>query len=190
LNRDSDRTAASEILAMAPRSTEQRRRDTLEKFRTEEDCWVASANGSGRTHLIPLSFYWDGARLIVATPNGSRTARNLRRAGVARMALGPTRDVVIVSGPLEFISDDAVDPALGEAHAQKTGFDPRTSDGAYVYICLTPERILAWRTAAELEGARSCATGAGSPDFVRTSRRLGPGRPEFEQRRRGRRNSS
>jgi len=137
---------------MEPRTVQERKRDVLEKLRAEEDCWVASADAGGRTHLIPLSFYWDGVRLIVATPAGSRTARNLRRAGVAQVGLGPTRDVVIVSGSLEFLPERAVDEGFAQAHARKAVFDPRRSEGEYVYICLTPERVQAWRTEPELAG--------------------------------------
>jgi hypothetical protein len=53
--------------------------------------------------LVPLSCHWDDSTLTIATPRASRTARNLVRAGWARVALGPTRDVVIIEGPVEAI---------------------------------------------------------------------------------------
>ena len=37
------------------------------------DLWVASAGATGEAYLIPLSFYWDGAGLTIATPGRSRT---------------------------------------------------------------------------------------------------------------------
>jgi hypothetical protein len=74
----------------APRSTAQRRLDTLEKLRSAVDLWAPSADESGRAYLVPLSYHWDGAALTVATPRSSRTARNLIRTGRARVALGPT----------------------------------------------------------------------------------------------------
>ncbi len=82
----------------APRSRAQRKADTLERLRTEVDCWVASADEMGNAHLVPLSHYWDGAALVVATPRSSPTATNLLRAGVARIGVGATRDVVLVDG--------------------------------------------------------------------------------------------
>ena len=42
-------------------------------LRTEVDCWVASADEMGNAHLVPLSHYWDGAALVLATP--TETAR-------------------------------------------------------------------------------------------------------------------
>ncbi len=137
-----------------PRSTARRKADVLEQLRmvtgTEKDIWVASASASGEAYLIPVSFHWDGARLTIATPKRSRTARNLQRAGVARMALEPTRDVVIIEGTLEFIKTDA-DDELAAAHTAAAGFDARRS-GKNVYIRLTPQEIQAWRTTDELAG--------------------------------------
>jgi hypothetical protein len=137
---------------MTPRNTEQRTDDVRQKLRDEVDCWVASASGAGDAYLIPLSFYWDGARLILATPTNSRTARNLRRAGEARLAVGATRDVVIVEGATGFIARDLIDDALATAHAQKTAFDPRQIAEEYVYIAVAPHTIQAWREANELAG--------------------------------------
>jgi hypothetical protein len=133
------------------RSKAQRRSDVLEKLRTDVDLWVASADEAGRAYLVPLSYYWDGSTLTMATPRASRTAVNLIRAGWARVALGSTRDVVIIEGPVEAIPI-GTDTRLEDAHAQATGFDPRTLSDEYVYLRITPQEIQAWREANELEG--------------------------------------
>jgi hypothetical protein len=132
------------------RTRSQRRVDTLAKLNREVDLWVASADEAGAAHLVPLSYYWDGAALTIATPRASRTATNLVRAAWARVALGPTRDVVIVEGPVQAIPIGA-DTTLESAHAQATGFDPRTLAEEYVYLRVTPHNIQAWREANELE---------------------------------------
>src|SRR4029079_9394159 len=75
----------------AIRTLRQRQEDTRALLRSAVDAWVASADAQGVAYLVPLSYYWDGAQLVIATPEASRTARNLRRAGVARVALGPPR---------------------------------------------------------------------------------------------------
>jgi hypothetical protein len=133
------------------RSRAQRRIDVLAKLRTDVDLWVASADESGGAYLVPLSYYWDDSALTIATPRASRTARNLVRAGWARVALGTTRDVVIIEGPVEAIPI-GTDTRLEDAHAQATGFDPRTLAEVYVYLRITPHTIQAWREANELEG--------------------------------------
>jgi Pyridoxamine 5'-phosphate oxidase len=133
------------------RSPEERKRDTLALLEREVDVWVASASADGEAMLVPLSFVWDGHRLTVSTPLASKTARNLIRAGVARVALGATRDVVLIDGTLEVIAL-GTEPELEEAHAQATEFDPRTLADEYVYLRLTPQRIQAWREVNELPG--------------------------------------
>ena len=134
---------------MEIRTLQQRLVDVRAKLETEVDLWVASASATGSAYLIPLSFYWDGAKLTVATPKSSRTARNVRRAGRMRVALGPTRDVVVLEGPIEELPADQ-DANLAEAHAQATGFDAREGAEEYVFFCMTPDRIQAWRNPAEL----------------------------------------
>jgi hypothetical protein len=138
-------------MAEPARPRAQRRADTLAKLRGDVDLWVASADELGNAYLVPLSYYWDGATLTIATPRTSRTATNLIRAGWARVALGPTRDVVIVEGPVEAIRI-GTDAELEEAHARATGFDPRTLADEYVYLRITPHSIQAWREANELQG--------------------------------------
>lgn len=132
----------------APRSREQRKADTLALLATEVDCWVASADGKGNAHLVPLSHYWDGAALVLATPRSSPTATNLLRAGVARIGVGPTRDVVIIDGRVT----EGVDDATADAHADHAGFDPRAESEEYAYLRVTPTEIRAWREANELSG--------------------------------------
>jgi hypothetical protein len=130
------------------RTVEQRTADVREKLRTDVDLWVASADAAGGAYLVPLSFLWDGVALILATPRASRTARNLLRAGRARVGLGPTRDVVMVEGPVAELPRGA-DPAAEEAFARAAGFDPRTLPD-HVYLRLVPDSIQAWRSPAEL----------------------------------------
>lgn len=138
----------------APRDARQRKADVSEKLRREVDCWVASASATGEAHLIPLSYVWDGTRVTLATLRRSRTVRNLGRAGWARLAWGPTRDVVILEGPVTIVGHEDIDPALAEAFAVATGFDPRglPAEPEYVYLSVTPRRIQAWREENELEG--------------------------------------
>jgi nitroimidazol reductase NimA-like FMN-containing flavoprotein (pyridoxamine 5'-phosphate oxidase superfamily) len=142
---------SGEGLPTPPRSRSQRTADTLERLRRDVDLWVASASEEGEAYLVPLSFHWDGSTLTIATPSASPTARNLLRAGRARVALGQTRDVVIVEGTVEALPIGA-DPELEDAHAHSTGFDPRTLRDEYVYLRIAPQEIQAWRESNELDG--------------------------------------
>ena len=129
------------------RSRADRIADTLERLSRDVDLWVASASEDGRAYLVPLSYYWDGSTLTIASP----TARNLIRARWVRAALGQTRDVVILEGRVEAIPIGA-DPELEDAHARSTGFDPRTLADEYVYLRIAPQEVQAWRESNELEG--------------------------------------
>jgi len=143
----------------ALRSRSQRVADTLERLRRDVDLWVASASEDGEAYLVPLSYHWDGSTLTISTPSASPTARNLLRAGRARVALGQTRDVVIVEGTVEAFPIGA-DPELEEAHARSAGFDPRTLRDEYVYLRITPQEIQAWRESNELDGRLLMRDGA------------------------------
>jgi hypothetical protein len=139
-------------MAAPPRNTAQRIGDALARLTTAVDCWVPSASPNGAVYLIPLSFVWHDGQLTLATPAANLTARNLRRAGRARVALDGTRDVVLLEGPLTFTAEADIAPDLAAVFAGATGFDPRREPDEYVYITLTPRRIQAWREANELAG--------------------------------------
>ena len=129
------------------RTLSQRKADVLARLQRDVDLWVASADATGEAYLIPLSFYWNGSVLTVSTPRASRTAVNLIRAGVARVALGETRDVILIDGTIEV----GAHPELQEQHARAAGFDPRLLD-EYLYLRITPRAIQAWREVNELAG--------------------------------------
>ncbi len=156
------RRAAAEdrCVKSEPRSRARRKADTLALLSTEVDCWVASADELGNAHLVPLSQHWDGEALVLATPRSSPTATNLLRAGVARVGVGPTRDVVLVDGRVSEGADDAT----ASAHAEHTGFDARTTPGDYVYLRVAPTEIRAWREANELSGRLLMRHGVWLPD--------------------------
>lgn len=125
--------------------------DAKAKIENDVDVWVSSASEDGRGYLIPLSYYWDGTQMTMAAHPRSPTVIYLSRAGWARVALGPSRDVVIIEGPVEvFPTED--DPGLAAAHAEAAGFDTRAESSPYSFIRLTPETIQAWRNAPELRG--------------------------------------
>jgi nitroimidazol reductase NimA-like FMN-containing flavoprotein (pyridoxamine 5'-phosphate oxidase superfamily) len=136
-----------------PRTPEHRMRDSLYRLEHDTDAWVATADaGSGTPYLVPLSFLWDGAALLIATPAASPTGRNLRSTGKVRLGIGPTRDVVIVEGTARALAATELTKEVGDAFAAKTGFDPRRLATTYLYFRVRPQRLQAWREENELEG--------------------------------------
>jgi hypothetical protein len=139
--------------ASSPRSRAQRRADTLAKLTAPAaDVWVASAGGSDEPYLVPLSLAWLAERVVLAAEAGSRTARNIVAGGRARLALGSTRDVVMIDALLERAVPSAEAGALADGYAAQSDWDPRDAGGDYVYLVLRPERVQAWRESDELAG--------------------------------------
>ncbi|MGW6141258.1 pyridoxamine 5'-phosphate oxidase family protein [Streptomyces sp. NPDC055140] len=135
------------------RTAKQRKQDTLDRLERDEDVWVATADRENATpYLVPLSFLWDGATLLLATPAASPTGRNLRATGRARLGVGPTRDVVMIEGTAQTLTAAELPGDIGDAFAERTGFDPRKLTSEYLYFRVTPQRVQAWREANELAG--------------------------------------
>lgn len=138
--------------APEPRPRAQRRADTEQRLANDVDLWVATASQDGLPGLVPLSFDWDGATLLLATPAESPTGRNLAASRTVRLGLGPTRDVTMIDGEVETVEMDALPREAGDRFAARTGFDPRTLTAPYRWFRVTPRRIQAWREADELTG--------------------------------------
>jgi hypothetical protein len=139
-------------MSAGPRSRGQRRRDTEQRLTRDVDVWVASASPDGAPYLVPLSFDWDGAALLVATPPDSPTGRNLAATRTVRLGLGPTRDVSMIDGDVEVLEIDALPQDQGDRFAARTGFDPRELATPYRWFRIRPQRIQAWREVDELPG--------------------------------------
>ncbi len=137
-------------MAEPPRSLQQRLADTRARLEADDDIWVATASPDGVPYMVPLSFWWDGTALIISNPASSPTSRNLDATGQARVALGGTRDVVIIEATVT--REIGPPQEVGDAFAAKAGFDPRPYKQPYAYFRITPHRIQAWREANELTG--------------------------------------
>jgi len=139
-----------------PRPRAQRIADAQARLAQEIDCWVASADEAGNAHLVPFSYAWLDGTVVIAMPPANRTAVNLLRAGVARLALDGTRDVVLIDGTVS----EGVDDATRAAYAARAGWDPRSELAEAGWLRITPTRIQTWREANELQGRTVMQDGA------------------------------
>jgi hypothetical protein len=145
----------SVMAAAAPRSGQERKAHVLDLLETQEDVWVASADARGTVCQIPLSFAWDGSVLILSTPSGSVTGRNLTESGRVRIALGGTRDVVLIEGGVRTYPVGQEPAQYADVFAAKLEWDPRedtSAAGAYAYFVVSPVKVQSWREANELKG--------------------------------------
>ena len=115
------------------------------------DVWVATASAAGAPHLVPVSLAWVNDRVVIAVPGTSVTARNLAASGEARLAVGATRDVVMIDALLEKAVDVTAGDPLGTAYVAQADWDPRNSTG-YEFLVLRPVRVQAWREVNEIPG--------------------------------------
>ncbi|HZQ38950.1 MAG TPA: pyridoxamine 5'-phosphate oxidase family protein [Dehalococcoidia bacterium] len=140
-------------MAEPARAAQQRTADTLALLASEVNCWVATADAAGGTpYLVPLSFWWDGAGLWLATLAASPTAQNLQTNGRARLAFGRTSDVVLIEGTVESLPVSAIADETGDAFAAAAGFDPRRLRREYRYFRVRPTLLQAWRGPNEIRG--------------------------------------
>ncbi|HIZ37343.1 MAG TPA: pyridoxamine 5'-phosphate oxidase family protein [Candidatus Ruania gallistercoris] len=148
--------------AEPPRSPAERKDDLREQWRTETTAWVATSGSTG-PHLVPLLFTYDGAAFTFATFASSVTVANIARTARVRIAIGHPYDVAMIDGTMRIIEPGAVDPETAARYAAllRGGPDPRQTPG-FVYLELTPLRVQAWRSFAEL-GERTLMRGARWP---------------------------
>lgn len=144
-----------------PRTRARRVADTKALLERDVDCWVATTDPeSGEPYLVPLSFVWTGTELILSTGATSRTGRALETTGLARLAFGATRDVVMVDGTIETVEQADLPAAEADLFAARTEFDPRRLRSRYPYFRVRPVTIQAWREENELRGRHVMRDGA------------------------------
>lgn len=141
-----------ESTGTARRLTAERVRDTLQRLVTERDVWVSTAHPDHGPHQVPLWFLWDGRAVWMCTGAASVTARNVREEPRVRLALPDTFDVVLFQGEAECFPDQEVPAGAAEAFADKFGWDPRAEEASFVYVCVAPRTVCAWRGVPELRG--------------------------------------
>jgi hypothetical protein len=146
-------------VAAAPRDRATRKADALSLLTAPGiDVWVATASTDGAPYLVPLSLAWVDGQLVIALAASSRTARNLQVGGPVRLAVGPTRDLVMIDAVVDRRVDVAADPTLGERYVGQADWDPRGEAG-YEFLVLRPVRVQAWREANEIPGRTLMADG-------------------------------
>ena len=134
------------------RDTRTRKADVLAALEQQADLWLASGDAAGRPHLIPVSVWWDGTHLVIATAAASRTARNMTDMGQVRVAGGSPADAIMIDA--EVVDSRAADDSaeLAEGFAAAVGWDPRQVAKGWIFFRLRPTRIQAYKGYDELEG--------------------------------------
>lgn len=121
----------------------------------EADGWIATTSRltqrAAQAHMVPLSLAWINECVVIAVPEMSKTARNLRECPTARIGAGTTRDVVMLDAVVARRLSAEQDDALRSAYRARAGWDPGREHG-YEFLVLTPTRVQAWRERNEIPG--------------------------------------
>ncbi len=134
------------------RTVAARKADVLAALEAQGDLWLATADHSGRPHLIAVSAWWDGTDLVIATTATSRTATNLEAGGGVRLAGGSPADAILIDAQV-VESVPAADAAeIADGFAKAAGWDPREVGAGWAFYRLRPVRIQAYRGYDELDG--------------------------------------
>jgi Pyridoxamine 5'-phosphate oxidase len=134
------------------RTVEARKADVLGALEGQRDLWLATADTSGKPHLIAVSAWWDGTGLVVATRADSRTAANLVVGSEVRLAAGTPADVIMIDAGVVDTVPASEGPELADGFTVAVGWDPRTVGDGWAFYRLRPTRIQAYRGYDELEG--------------------------------------
>jgi pyridoxamine 5'-phosphate oxidase-like protein len=134
------------------RDTPTRKADVVAALEQQADVWLSTADRAGRPHLIPVSAWWDGTYLVIATTGASRTARNMKMNRAVRVAGGSPADAIVIDA--EVVGSPAGEDSaeLASRFAAAVGWDPREVGEGWVFFRLRPIRIQAYRGYDELEG--------------------------------------
>ena len=140
---------AQQTWSKPSRGKAERRAHVLRMLESDNKLWIATASPDESAHLVPFSFAWDGERVTMATSQDNPAARNTARTGKARVALGDFSNVVLIDGTVAVVAPKDIDDRLADRLAQVSAIDGRRAPG-FVYLQLTPRRIQAWWSGAEL----------------------------------------
>ena len=134
------------------RDTATRKADVQATLDKQGDLWLATADRTGKPHLIAVSAWWDGDDLVVATTGSSRTARNLAPGSDVRLAAGTPADAIMIDAEVveKVPAGDA--GMVAEGFSRAVGWDPREVGEGWVFFRLRPSRIQAYRGYDEVKG--------------------------------------
>jgi Pyridoxamine 5'-phosphate oxidase len=141
------------------RSTAQRVDHAKSLLQHDADTWIATASAQGEVHLVPLSLSWDGSSIVLATDAGSATARNIAATGRTRLAVGSSRDVVLIHASAMVVPCDEADESTCATFVKRTGWNPIKEAGQWAFIVVKPIKVLVWQNLSEIPGRTAMRDG-------------------------------
>lgn len=132
------------------RTLGERREAAIDRLRSNRNLWLATARDGRGPHLIPVSYWWDGARLTTATSKQSRTLKNIKAQPTVRASIGSTGDVLMIDATAIVVSAADVGAEAAEGYARASR-NPLPVPG-FEYVQLVPDRMQVWNGPSEFRG--------------------------------------
>lgn len=143
------------------RSTEQRVTDALAALSSQANVWVGTASQEAIPHMVPFSLHWDGEHIIICTDPASATVKNLVSSPNAKLSIGDSNDVVLVTAELVgVVGVLESSEQLVEEFAARTGWNPKRETADMVFVALKPTKVHAWLDVSEIDGRNIMRNGA------------------------------
>ena len=115
----------------------------------------------GGVHLVPVTHTWNGSQHVLSTEPGSRTVANATANPWVRLALGETRDVVMVDAVLvAAIPAAEASAAVADGYASQAGWDRGRTLASTSIWSSGPNASRCWREDEDLAGRTVMRNGA------------------------------
>jgi len=107
--------------------------------------WVVTTRADGRPHAMPVWGVWLGEAVLFSTDPTSLKGRNLAARSDVVVHLDSGDEVVIIEGRAERLSEGDLPADFVDAYDAKYSERLDTSNPAFGFYRVRPERVLAWR---------------------------------------------
>jgi PPOX class probable F420-dependent enzyme len=125
-----------------------------QRLRAEPIIWLTTASPSGRPHMVPMWFLWNGRAILLFSLPNTRKLREIAAIPAVVLALGPADqgyDVVIVEGKATLIDDPIITGLMSEFVAKYADVPRRWPPAEWAQkftqaILVVPTKLTAWTT--------------------------------------------
>jgi PPOX class probable F420-dependent enzyme len=125
-----------------------------QRLRTEPIIWLTTASPSGRPHMAPMWFLWDGRAILLFSLPNTRKLRDIVANPAVVLALEPADqgyDVVIVEGNAMLLDDPMITGLMPEFVTKYADIPKRWPPVEWAQkftqsIRVVPTKLTAWKT--------------------------------------------
>lgn len=107
--------------------------------------WVCSTRADGRPHAMPVWGLWIDGAVWFSTDPASLKARNLAARPEVVVHLESGDEVVVVEGVVSRVGEAELPARFVDLYEEKYSHRIDTSDPAFGFYRVPPDRVLAWQ---------------------------------------------